>query len=251
MFDKLVESAKQKQEGRARRLFLATSLIYAMALSAFSVMAIMGFSPALAGEYNVIVDLIPLPPPLGARESRPKQTNLKPAPNPNIVDLEKVEKLPPLDWSDDKRIAHNPNFTVAPPGMGTGDEFGRPGGSDTKAPPPPPPPPTPTPVVKPVATPASDSVVKLTSVLTQGRALRKVEPPYPTIAKQTRVQGMVQVQIAISETGEVNDVVLLSGHPLLRDAALRAAKQWLFKPTELNGRPVRAIGLITFNFKID
>ena len=62
---------------------------------------------------------------------------------------------------------------------------------------------------------------------------------------------MVQVQIGISETGEVTEVTLLSGHPLLRDAALRAAKQWLFKPTELNGRPVRAIGLITFNFKFD
>jgi len=62
---------------------------------------------------------------------------------------------------------------------------------------------------------------------------------------------MVQVQIAISETGEVTDVTLLSGHPFLRDAAMRAAKQWLFIPTELNGRPVRAIGLITFNFKFD
>ena len=54
MFDKLVESSKQKQGGRARRLFLATSLIYAVALFAFGVMAIMGFSPALAGEYSLI-----------------------------------------------------------------------------------------------------------------------------------------------------------------------------------------------------
>src|SRR5262249_29485667 len=127
---------------------------------------------------------------------------------------------------------------------------GPPGGRGPKDPPPPPPP-TPTPVVKPVATPAPDQVVRLTSVLTQGSALRKVEPPYPTLAKQARIQGMVQVQIGISETGEVTDVTLLSGHPLLRDAALRAAKQWRFKPTELNGRPVRAIGLITFNFKFD
>jgi periplasmic protein TonB len=249
MFDKLVESTKQKQGGRARRLFLATSLIYAVALSSFGVMAIMGFSPALASEYSLIECLIPPPPPLGAPESRPKQTNLKPPPNTNFVDLEKVKKLPPLDWSDDIKIAPYQSVPGAPPGMGPGHEAGTPGGTDTKEPPPPPP--TPTPVAKPVATPVPDSVVRLTSVLTQGRALRKVEPPYPTIAKQTRVQGMVQVQIGISETGEVNDVILLSGHPLLRDAALRAAKQWLFIPTELNGRPVRAIGLITFNFKLD
>jgi protein TonB len=88
-------------------------------------------------------------------------------------------------------------------------------------------------------------------MITQGRALRKIEPSYPAIARQARVQGSVQVQIGISEAGEVTDVTLLSGHPLLRDAALRAAKQWLFIPTELNGRPVRAIGVITFNFKFD
>jgi periplasmic protein TonB len=46
-------------------------------------------------------------------------------------------------------------------------------------------------------------------------------------------------------------VTLLSGHPLLRDAALQAAKQWLFIPTELNGQPVRAIGLLTFNFTLN
>lgn len=94
-------------------------------------------------------------------------------------------------------------------------------------------------------------MVRLTSVLTQGRALRKVQPPYPAIARQARVQGAVQVQIAISETGEVSNATLLSGHPLLRDAALQAARQWLFIPTELNGRPVRAIGVITFNFTLN
>jgi protein TonB len=81
--------------------------------------------------------------------------------------------------------------------------------------------------------------------------LRRIQPPYPAIARQAGVQGQVQVQIGISETGAVTDVTLLSGHPLLRDAALQAAKQWLFIPTELNGRPVRAIGLLTFNFKLD
>jgi protein TonB len=113
----------------------------------------------------------------------------------------------------------------------------------------PPPPPTPAPVVKPAPTPVQ--VVRLTSVLTQGRVLRRVPPPYPTIAKQAHIQGQVQVQISISETGAVTDVILLSGPPLLRDAALQAAKQWTFIPTELNGQRVRAIGLLTFNFKLD
>jgi protein TonB len=78
-----------------------------------------------------------------------------------------------------------------------------------------------------------------------------VQPPYPAIARQARVQGSVQVQIDISETGAVTGVTLLSGHPLLRDAALQAARQWLFIPTELNGQRVRAIGVLTFNFMLN
>jgi protein TonB len=88
-------------------------------------------------------------------------------------------------------------------------------------------------------------------MLTQGRVLRRVQPPYPAIAKAARVQGQVQIQISISETGAVTDVTLLSGPALLRDAALQAARQWTFIPTELNGQRVRAIGLLTFNFKLD
>jgi len=78
-----------------------------------------------------------------------------------------------------------------------------------------------------------------------------VQPPYPAIARQARIQGSVQVQIDISETGAVTNVTLLSGHPLLRDAALQAARQWLFIPTELNGQRVRAIGVLTFNFVLN
>jgi protein TonB len=104
--------------------------------------------------------------------------------------------------------------------------------------------------VKPTPTPTPD-VVRLTSKLTQGRVLRKVEPQYPVIAKQVRVQGSVQVQIDISEAGAVTNVTLLYGHPLLREAAMQAARQWLFIPTELNDRPVRAIGVLTFNFKLN
>src|SRR5262249_23035397 len=105
MFDKLVESAKQKQGGRARRLFLATSLIYAVALSAFGVMAIMGFSPALAGEYDLLTKVIPPPPLPGAPEVLTKRSILKPASSPSFVDLKKVENLPPLDRLDNMSLA--------------------------------------------------------------------------------------------------------------------------------------------------
>jgi len=84
----------------------------------------------------------------------------------------------------------------------------------------------------------------------QGKATSKVQPAYPPIAKSANVKGAVQIQVTISETGEVMNAQAISGHPLLREAALQAAKQWSFKPTELSGEPVKAQGVITFNFDI-
>jgi len=251
MFDKLVESTKQNQGKRARRFFLTSCVIYAVALTAFGVISVIGYNPVLAGDNYFITSILPPPPPPGVPESLPKQLNTKPAPRESFVPPKNVKDLPSLDRLDN--LIHAPRVSVpgGVQGSGPGRDWGVPGAPETNNAPPPPPP-TPTPVVKPAATPKPDQqVVRLTSMITQGRALRKIEPSYPAIARQARVQGSVQVQIGISEAGEVTDVTLLSGHPLLRDAALRAAKQWLFIPTELNGRPVRAIGVITFNFKFD
>lgn len=252
MFDKLVESAKQKQGRRARRLFLATGVIYAAALTAFGVATIIGFKPALAEEYNVFLRLIPPPPPPG-RESQPPpvESKRKPTPYLGFVEPKKLTPVLPPDRARELVIEpRRPYWSVdgAPNFAGPGRGDGVDGGAPNAAPPPPPPP---TPVAKPIVTPTPDQVVRLTSVLTQGRALRKIQPPYPAMARQARVQGSAQVQISISETGEVTSATLLSGHPLLREAALQAARQWLFIPTELNGRPVRAIGVITFNFMLN
>jgi Ca-activated chloride channel homolog len=82
----------------------------------------------------------------------------------------------------------------------------------------------------------------------QGKATKKVQPAYPPIAKSANVKGAVQIQVTISETGEVMSAQAISGHPLLREAALQAAKQWRFKPTEISGEPVNAQGIISFNF---
>jgi len=60
----------------------------------------------------------------------------------------------------------------------------------------------------------------------------------------------VQVTVTINENGEVTDTSILSGHPLLRDAALNAARQWRFKPTLKDGSPVKVQGTLTFNFTL-
>ena len=82
----------------------------------------------------------------------------------------------------------------------------------------------------------------------QGSATKKVQPAYPAIARTAKASGVVLVQITINESGEVINAQIIRSHPLFNDAALQAAKQWRFKPTELSGVPVKTQGILTFNF---
>lgn len=83
-----------------------------------------------------------------------------------------------------------------------------------------------------------------------GSALKKVAPAYPAEAKAAGVSGKTQVQVTISEEGRVIEAIAISGPDLLREAAVQAAKQWVFKPTKLDGAPVKVQGILTFNFEL-
>ena len=81
-----------------------------------------------------------------------------------------------------------------------------------------------------------------------GKAISLPKPPYPAIAKTERASGEVIVQIVVGESGCVISAYAVSGHPLLRAAAVAAARQACFSPTRLNGEPVKVSGFITYNF---
>ncbi len=66
----------------------------------------------------------------------------------------------------------------------------------------------------------------------------KVEPTYPAIAKAARLQGKVVLQVVVAKTGNVDSVSVVSGHPLLVQAAINAARQWKYKPFVVDGQPV-------------
>ena len=82
-----------------------------------------------------------------------------------------------------------------------------------------------------------------------GRAVDKPQPVFPAMARHAGIEGPVVVEIVVDETGRVTSARALSGHPLLRDAAVEAALKWAFLPTKVEGVPVKVIGTITFNFK--
>src|SRR5215204_136692 len=84
-----------------------------------------------------------------------------------------------------------------------------------------------------------------------GKAVSKPQPPYPALAKAARASGTVTVQVTVDETGSVVSAAAVSGHPLLRAAAVAAAKQAKFSPTLLNERPVKVSGVLTYNFVLE
>ncbi len=92
---------------------------------------------------------------------------------------------------------------------------------------------------------------KVNGSIIQGNAIKKVQPTYPPVAKAAGAEGTVQVQVTINESGDVTDASAISGHPLLRDSAVEAARQWKFKPTESASQPVKLQGILTFNFVLE
>jgi TonB family protein len=92
--------------------------------------------------------------------------------------------------------------------------------------------------------------VRIGGTIKEPRKLKNVAPVYPDIAKQARVQGTVILECTISPQGQVTEVKVLRGVPLLDEAAIDAVRQWVYTPTLLNGVPVAVIMTVTVNFKI-
>ena len=80
--------------------------------------------------------------------------------------------------------------------------------------------------------------------------ISKADPIYPPLAMQARIQGAVRFNIVIGKDGRVSNVQLVSGHPLLVAAATDALRQWVYKPTLLNGEPVEVVTEALVNFTL-
>jgi TonB family protein len=82
----------------------------------------------------------------------------------------------------------------------------------------------------------------------ESKAVKKVQPEYPSEAKAAGISGEVTIAVLISEAGIVIKAQAVLGPDLLRESALAAARSWIFKPIECAGRPVKAEGAINFMF---
>ena len=115
---------------------------------------------------------------------------------------------------------------------------------------PPPPPPPPPPPDESALKPAPGTVRVGANVAAANLLLNKVEPTYPELAKAAGVQGTVRLQIEIGTDGTVQKASLISGAPLLVQAALQAVQKWTYKPTYLQGQAVPVVTTVDLNFTL-
>lgn len=90
----------------------------------------------------------------------------------------------------------------------------------------------------------------IVSRVQESKLIRKIIPAYPSLALRARVEGTVILEINVDEEGNVGDVRVLQGNPLLVDEAVRAVKQWKYSPTLLNGEPIPVISAVTVEFRL-
>jgi periplasmic protein TonB len=83
------------------------------------------------------------------------------------------------------------------------------------------------------------------------RIVNRVQPIYPPLARQTRISGTVRLHAIIGKDGTIQQLEVVSGHPLLQQAALDAVKQWRYQPTLLNGDPVEVDTTIDVIFSLN
>lgn len=103
-----------------------------------------------------------------------------------------------------------------------------------------PPPPKPT-----------QSRIRQGGAVTAASLVNRVNPVYPPLARQTRISGTVRLHAIISKDGSVQQLEVISGHPLLVQSALDAVRQWRYRPTLLNGEPVEVDTTIDVIFSLN
>jgi periplasmic protein TonB len=136
---------------------------------------------------------------------------------------------------DDRGVEPAPAFDTICTNCGSGP--GSRGGTDLIA------------IAGPVSPPLPPKVkLPPVSVMMEGMLIRRVQPVYPTPARNARIQGKVLLQAIISREGKIEQLQVISGHPMLVSAALDAVRQWRYRPYVLNGEAVEVETQVTVNF---
>jgi periplasmic protein TonB len=269
MFSNLVESGSHPAEARRRgKYFLSTLALYGLLLAATGVGSIYAYNVRVEDrvDYEVTALLRFADEPAAKRveparrqPARAASASARPA---TVTDLSHDHpnlQGRPVASANTPAVSPRLNVEIGPvnniplesaghSGPG-GPAYGGPGREAgpvvTDPVEPPPPRANPTPAHAPKQQPTT---ISLPSSVITGKAIEKPAPPYPVIARQAGVQGVVAVMVLVDEAGRVISAKATGGPAMLQTAAQQAAYRARFEPTRLNGQPVKVTGIITYNF---
>jgi protein TonB len=97
---------------------------------------------------------------------------------------------------------------------------------------------------------AEDTPKKMTKAEGLNAVTIKVQPEYPAIARQLKIEGAVELEVVVTEAGGVEKVNIVSGNPVLTRPASEAVKKWKFAPFTADGKVVKAVVPVSMSFKM-
>jgi TonB family protein len=260
MFTNLIESSADKLAFKRRSsFFLATVAGYALFLFAAGIVGVLTYDAHVEAQTTDMQVDIWIPPVNSVEPDRPRPAP-RPASNNNRVSPRPTRPILYESVNDPIKppdtVSANPNpIPPAPPGAVEAPYVSDPPaapssspcetctGNNTRT----------TPVAEnrtppPVVDPPKPTTLRVSPGVIIAKVVELPKPTYPTLAKQARIQGLVNVQILIDETGKVISAQAVKGSPMLIQAAVEAARRARFTPTMLGDQPVKVQGVITYNF---
>jgi periplasmic protein TonB len=229
-----------------------TSFIVQILLIGFGVMIpLIWFDELPGAQLSALITAPPPPPPPPPPPAAAPPKTVKVVPRVMATDKLMVPKVIPKEIKQIEDEAPAPSMGVmggvaggVPGGSMGGVLGGILGGVPSAAPPPPPP------KKKEPPPPPRPSIIPVGGRVQNAKLIRQPQPIYPQIAKSARISGTVELSAIIGEDGHIQQLSVVSGHPLLRQAALDAVKQWVYQPTMLNEQPVKVSTTIDVIFSL-
>ena len=234
MFNELLESTVVRRDTNKRWTVALSSLVQTLILGVLVMIPVM-HTEALPKAMLAIALVAPPPPP-----PRPAPQAVRAAVRPGIRRiptgaLQAPPFIPTHVVMVDADLA--PEISETGPAIGPFSDIP---GQDIIA--------SNRPAVPPPPKQAGPTRIKQGGVVTAAALLSQTKPIYPPLARQAHIQGEVVLHAIIDKEGRVAQLEVVTGHPLLVKAALDAVRQWLYRPTLLNGEPVEVDTTITVTF---
>lgn len=271
MLDNLVESKKNSAENRRLGRFLLTTFVLVFALALSGVLwSLFAKDFGIGGEDFELSKLVtpipivkeePVPEPIQRPEkSQSSQSANEPTRQTNTLRIEEspmeirnisvtsntVKARPSGNFKITEGVENDHHFSREKETTDNPGSFANPSQTaqiekpEIKLPKPPP--------IKKTEAEERKKPIIVSDGVVNGKATFLPKPPYPQPAKAVGANGAVSVQVTVDEEGNVTSAKAVSGHPLLKDAAERAARNAKFSPTFLSEQPVKVSGLIIYNF---